>query len=393
MSERTLRGRVAVVGLGESGYYRFGRAPDPEFKLVLKAVLAACEDAGINPAEIDGFASFGEDRSDAVRLATALGSKRLRSATMQWGGGGGGCAAAVANGAAAIASGMAECVVVYRGLAQGQFGRFGQAAPRATISGDMAYQMPYGVLAPPQKFALRVQRFMHEHGLTRDALRAISLASYRHAQANPRAVMHGKPLTEEQYDASRWIVEPFRLYDCCMENDGACALLLVAAERARDFPQRPVYVLGAASGADWRAGASPHNAPEYASANYRGIADDLYAMARVSPAEVGVVQCYENFTGGVAMSLAEHGFFRQEEANDFLKLDNLLAPSGKLPLNTSGGNIGECYVQGFELVLEAARQVRGESCNQAQRNDVALVIGGPMVSPAGSLLLGSEAAL
>lgn len=393
MSERTLRGTVAVVGVGESEYYRVGRAPDPEFKLLLKAILAACRDAGIDPADIDGFASFADDRNDAVRVATALGVKRLRSATMQWGGGGGGCAAAVANGAAAIASGMAQCVLVYRGLAQGQFGRFGQAAPRTTISGDMAYQMPYGVLAPPQKFAMKVQRFMHEHGVGREALRAIALASYQHAQANPRAVMAGKPLSADAYDASRWIVEPFRLFDCCMENDGAGAVLLVGAERAKDFPHRPVYLLGAASGADWRAAASPHNAPHYASANYSGVASDLYRMARVSPADVGVVQSYENFTGGVAMALSEHGFFRPDEANDFLTPENLVAPSGKLPLNTSGGNLGECYVHGFELVIEAARQVRGESTSQAARHDVALVIGGPMVAPASSLLFGSEAVL
>ncbi|MFL9957712.1 acetyl-CoA acetyltransferase [Paraburkholderia nemoris] len=391
--ERTLRGRVAVVGVGESEYFKFGRSPHPEFKLVLQAVLAACRDAGVDPSDIDGFASFGEDRNDAVRLATALGVKRMRSTTMQWGGGGGGCAAAVANGAAAINAGMAQCLVVYRGLAQGQFGRFGQAASRSTVSGDMAYQMPYGVMAPPQKFALRVQRFLHEHRVEREALRAVALASNLHAQANPRAVMYAKPLTAEAYDDSRWIVEPFRLFDCCMENDGAAALILVAAEKARDFACPPVYLLGAASGAEWRAGATPHNAPVYASANYSSIADDLYEMARVGPAEVGSVQAYENFTGGVLMSLCEHGFFKPDEINDFMTLENLSAPAGKLPLNTSGGNLGEVYLQGFELVLEAARQVRGESTSQARNSDVALVTGGPMVSPASSLIFGSEATL
>jgi hypothetical protein len=102
-----------------------------------------------------------------------------------------------------------------------------------------------------------------------------------------------------------------------------------------------------------------------------------------------VVQAYENFTGGVLMALAEHGFFAPEEANDFLTLDNLVAQGGRLPLNTSGGNLAECYIHGFELLLEAVRQVRGTSTNQAQRNDVALVVGGPMVSPVSDLLLGS----
>jgi acetyl-CoA acetyltransferase len=391
--ERSLRGRVAVVGIGETPYYKHGASPDPEFKLVLKAILAACADAGLDPHELDGFASYANDRNDPARLASALGIRQLRSATMQWGGGGGGCAAAVANGAAAIATGMAGCVVVYRGLAQGQFGRFGQTTGDNALSGEMAYQVPYGVIAPPQKFAMRVQRFMHEHGVLPEALRAIALASYHHAQANPRAVMHGKPLDAARYDAARWIVEPLRLFDCCMENDGAAALVLVAAERARDFPQPPAYLLAAAAGGGFRSGAQPHNAPDYASANYGSVARDLYAMARLAPADIGNVQSYENFTGAVIMALAEHGFFKPEDANEFVQLENLVAPDGRLPLNTSGGNLAECYMHGFELILEAVRQVRGQSTSPARRRDVSLVIGGPMVTPASSLLIGSENAL
>ena len=393
MKARSLRGQVAVIGIGETEYYRHGQSPDAEFKLALKAILNACHDAGLDPREIDGFASYGDDRSDASRLAAALGIRQLRSATMQWGGGGGGCCAAVANGAAAIAAGLADCVVVFRSLSQGEYGRFGQTTGINTVSGEKAYLMPYGVLAPPQRFAMRVRRFMHEHGVGQEALRAISLASYHHAQSNPRAIMFGKPLSAEKYDASRWIVEPLHLYDCCMENDGAAAIILVPAERARDFTHKPVYLLGAAAGSGYRAGANPHNAPDYASANFKTVASDLYRMAGIAPSEVGVVQCYENFTGGVVMALAEHGFFKPGDADRFLTLDNLLAPSGGLPLNTSGGNLAECYMHGFELVLEAVRQVRGSSTCQADRHDVALVVGGPMVTPASDLLLCSEAVL
>jgi len=382
-----------VVGIGETAYYKHGRSPDPEFKLTLKAILAACKDAQLDPREIDGFASFGNDRSEASRLASALGIRQLRTALMQWGGGGGGCCAAVANGAAAIASGMSDCVVVTRGLAQGETGRYGQSSGTPNQASDMAYQAPYGVLAPPQKFAMKVRRFMHEHGVEPAALKAIAMASYFHAQRNPRAVMHGKPLDSETYDAARWIAEPFRLYDCCMENDGAAALLLVSAERAADFPNEPVFLLGAASGSEHRGGAVPHGAPHYAGANFGTVAPDLYRMAGLGPADVGVVQSYENFSGGVVMALSEHGFFGPGEANEFLTLGNLCAPGGRLPLNTSGGNLAECYLQGFELVLEAVRQVRGESTSQAPRHDVALVIGGPMVAPASSLLLGSGATL
>jgi acetyl-CoA acetyltransferase len=394
MNSRTLRGKVAVVGIGETTYYKHGQSPDAEFKLALKAILAACADAGIDPHRIDGFASYSEDRSDATRLAVALGLPRLRSATMQWGGGGGGCCAAVANGAAAVATGQADCVVVFRSLAQGQYGRLGQTTgagtASATIAGERSYLVPYGVISPPQRFAMRVQRYMHEHGVNQDALAAIAMASYHHAQNNPRAVMYGKPLDAAKYDASRWIVEPFHLYDCCMENDGAAALVLMDAEQAQACAQEPVYLLGAAAGSGPRFGSYAHNSPDYGSANFATVAPELYRMAGVGPQDVGVVQAYENFTGGVLMALAEHGFFKPEEANDFLTTDKLIAQGGRLPLNTSGGNLAECYVHGFELVLEAVRQVRGTSTNQVERNDVALVVGGPMVSPVSDLLLGSK---
>lgn len=389
---RTLKGRVAIAGVGESVYRKYGQSPDAEFKLALQAILHACEDAGIAPREIDGFASYSDDRNEATRLAAALGLRRLRSATMQWGGGGGGSCGAVANGAAAIVSGQADCVVAFRALAQGQYGRFGQSSAGGTVSGERAYLVPYGVISPPQRFAMRVRRYMHEHGIRQEALRAIALASYHHAQANPRAVMHGKPLDAQKYDASRWIVEPFHLYDCCMENDGAAAVILVPGERARDLAPKPVYLLAAAAGSGYRFATNAHNSPEYASGNFNTVAQDLYRMAGVAPSDVGVVQSYENFTGGVVMALAEHGLFRPEEANEFLTLQNLVAPDGRLPLNTSGGNLAECYVHGFEQVVEAVRQVRGTSTSQARRNDVALVIGGPMVAPASSLLLGSAAA-
>jgi acetyl-CoA acetyltransferase len=388
-----IRGRVAVVGVGETPYYKHGRAPDPEVKLALRAILAACADAGLDPRRIDGFASYSNDRNDPSRLAAALGLPELRFSNMQWGGGGGGGSAAVANAAAAIAAGHAECVVVFRALAQGQFQRFGAAPPAATAAGEAALTFPYGLISPAQRFAMRVMRFLHEHNIGPEAQRAIALASYHHAQANPRAVMHGRPLTAEAYDAARWIVEPFRLFDCCMENDGAAALILVAAERARDLRQRPAYLLGAAQGSEYRNGARGHNAPTYASASFITVAPRLYAMAGLGPKDVSVVQSYENFTGGVLMSLVEHEFFAAEEANEFLTLDNLSAPGGRLPLNTSGGNLAECYMHGLELQIEAVRQLRGQSPNPVPGARVAMVISGPMVTPVSSMLLGTEETL
>jgi acetyl-CoA acetyltransferase len=393
MSGRTLRGKAAIVGIGETPYYRHGKSPDPEFKLALKAILAACADAGIDPRRIDGFASYSNDRSEPSRLAAALGLPELRFSNMQWGGGGGGGSGAVANAAAAVAAGLADCVVVFRSLAQGQYQRFGAAAPGGTASGEMAFNAPYGVMSPAQRYAMRAMRFIHENRIAPSAQRAIALASYHHAQKNPRAVMHGKPLTAEAYDASRWIVEPWRLFDCCQENDGAAALILVPAEQARDFAKPPAYLLAAAQGSEYRNGARSHNAPLYATSSFTTVAPHLYAMAGLKPHDVDVLQSYENFTGGVLMSLVEHGFFTAEEANDFLVPENLLAPLGRLPLNTSGGNLAECYMHGLELQVEAVRQLRGESTAQVPDANVSMVISGPMVTPVSSMILGSAETL
>ncbi len=359
MSQRTLRGAVAVAGIGETEYYKRGRAPETELVLTLRAILCAAEDAGIDPREIDGFASYSNDRNEPSRLAAALGLPELRFSNMQWGGGGGGGSAAVANAAAAIHAGLADCVVVYRGLAQGQFGRFGAGQRRPTLSGDAALWYPYGLMSPAQMFAMRANRLMYEHGIGHETFRAISLASYHHAQANPRAVMHGRPLDVETYESARWIVEPYRLYDCCLENDGA----------------------------------GSHNVPDYATASFKTLAPRLYEMAGVTPSDVDVLQSYENFTAGVVMSLIEHGFCKPEEANEFITVENLLAPEGKLPLNTSGGNLAECYMHGFELQLEAVRQLRGTSTSQVPDAVVSMVTSGPMVTPVSNMILGSGEAL
>jgi acetyl-CoA acetyltransferase len=387
MSEYTIKDKAAIVGLGETRYYKRGAAPVSEFRLALEAILRACEDAGISAHQIDGFASYSNDRNDSVRMATALGLPELRFSNMFWGGGGGGGSGAIGNAAAAIAAGYANFVVVYRALAQGQFGRFGQTPALKTISGPIAYTWPYGMSTPAQWIALRTRRFMHDHGITQDVLAAIAMACYHHAQSNPRAIMYGRPLTRKMYDESRWIVEPFHLYDCCMENDGAAALIVTSAERARDLKQKPVYVMAAAQGAPYRAAATAENSPNYASSHFGTLAPRLYQMAEIGPKDVDVVQVYEHFSGAVPMSLVEHGFCDPDGVMDLFRFENLIAPNGKLPLNTSGGNIAECYMHGLELVNEAVRQCRGTSTAQVPDAKIALVASGPMVSPISDLIV------
>lgn len=387
MNQYTIKDKVAIVGIGETRYYKRGAADVSEFQLTLDAIQRAAADAGLDVRDIDGYASYSNDRNDPARLAAAFGSPDLSFSNMFWGGGGGGGSGAVANASAALVAGYSKYVVVYRGLAQGQFGRFGQGPQARTISGNPAYTVPYGLMSPAQSFAMRVRRFMHDHHIGHDPLKAIAMASYQHAQTNPRAVMHGRPLSSEDYDNSRWIVEPFRLFDCCMENDGAAAVILTTAERARDLKQKPAYLLAASQGSDYRQAAPAHNAPDYGTSNFKTVAKRLYDMAEVGPKDIDVCQSYENFTGGVMMSLVEHGFCEPGEVEEFMTLDNFLAPGGKLPLNTSGGNLAECYMHGLELITEAVRQVRGTATAQVPNAQVSMVCSGPMVQPVSGLIL------
>src|SRR5579864_5783038 len=308
MSEYTVKDRVAIIGVGETKYYKRGQAPVSEFRLACEAIIKAADDAGIDVRDIDGISGYADDRNDASRLATALGLKHLGFAGMMWGGGGGGGSGAVGNAAAALVAGYAKYVVVFRALAQGQFGRFGQAPVMQSISGAAAYTAPYGLYVPAQWVALRTRRFMHDYGINQEPLAAVALADYYHAQFNPRAVMYGHPLTREEYDNSRWIAEPFHLFDCCMENDGAAAVILTSAERARDLKQKPAYIMAAAQGSGYRTDVAAENSVDYPSANYKTVAPRLYQMAGITPKDVDVGQFYEHFSGGPLMCIVEHGF-------------------------------------------------------------------------------------
>ena len=389
MTDLTIKGRVAVVGIGETTYYKRGQSPDPEFKLVLRAIMAACSDAGIDHRTIDGFCSYSNDRNMPARLANALGLPELRFSNMQWGSGGGGAAAAIGNAAAAVTAGYAHCVVAYRGLAQGQFGRFGSGARTNAVSGPAAFTVPYGVMSPAQIYAMRTTRLFHDHAISPDTLKAVALAAYHHAQANPRAVMQGRPLDGETYDSSRWITEPFRLYDCCLENDGAAAVIVMATDQAADVTDTLVYPLSVQQGGPYRSGATVHNEPDYVTSSFKTTAPYLYAQAGLGPQDIDVVQSYENFTGAVVMSLIEHGLCTYENANEVLTVENLTAPDGSLPLNTSGGNLAECYMHGLGLQIEAIRQIRGTSTNQVPGAKVALANAGPMVEVASTALYGT----
>jgi acetyl-CoA acetyltransferase len=328
-----------------------------------------------------------------VRLARALGLKELRWTGIPWAGGGNSMAAAVQVADAAVSAGHARHVVVFRALAQGQFGRFGQAGGPGGVGGSMvgplAWNGTYGILTPAHQCALHTARFMHDHGISQEALCEIALACYANAQRNPRALRFGKPLTREAYHASRWIVKPFHLYDCCPENDGAAAAVVTTTDRARDLRRRPAIIVAAASGIGPPFGA--FDGPTLGSAHYRQVGKHLWEQAGCGPQDVDVTQVYENFTGPVLMALCEMGFAPPDGIEELVSGGRLAGPDAALPFNTSGGNIGEAYIHGFEMISESVRQIRGESTCQVKNVERALVVAGPGYSPGSAVLFGAPA--
>ena len=378
------RAATAVVGMAQLVFPR-GSAPEPELKLILRAITAACAEAGIDPHDVDGFSSYSEGYNDGTVVAGALNARELTWSNLVWGGGGGGSAAAIVNAVSAIATGQATCVAVYRAFCENEGGRLAYAK-----SAFGSHLSPHGVVGPAELCALRTQRMLATAGVPRSAMRAVVLASYEHAQQNPDALAFGRPISEHDYDDARRIVDPFGLYDCSRESDGAAALILVAADRAQDLNQKPAYVLAGAQGSSGGFTGTVENVNPYTSAGFQGVARRMYAAAGIGPADVQVAQIYENFSGPAVASLIDHGLCPPgPEAGEFLRLDNLIAPSGALPINTSGGNLADSFVNGMGLSLEAVRQIRGQSCNQVADAHVSLLAGGPMSPLVSSVLFGS----
>ncbi len=382
-----MHGKAVVAGVGESTYYKRGGASETEFQLACIAIRNAVEDAGLTLADVDGFTSY-MDRNEPVRLSAALGTGPLRFTGQTFGGGGNGAGAAVALADMAVSAGYADCVVVFRALAQGQFHRYGQAGKARVARGRAAFTSPYGMLSAAQICAMQTMRYMHDHHVSQEALCEVVLACYEHAQRNPRAVRYGRPLTREEYHASRWVAEPFHLFDCCPENDGAAAIVVVSPERARDCRTTPVAIVAAAQGLEVRDGTGAFNEPGFPTAHHRYVGEQLWQRAGVKPSDIPVAQFYENFSGPVLMAIAEMGFCAPEELDEFVANGNIQGPNGRLPINTAGGNLGEAYIHGFGNVVEAVRQIRGESTCQVPGAELSLTVSGPGFAPGSAVLFG-----
>ncbi|MBV1918418.1 MAG: acetyl-CoA acetyltransferase [Sphingomonadaceae bacterium] len=385
--------KAAICGIGETVYYNRGDSPHTEFQLACMAITAAADDAGIAPDEIDGFVTYSDNRNGPTRLSAALGIQNLRFAATTWPGGGNSVAGAMQIAESAVRAGYANNIVVFRAIAQGQFGRFGQAGGSSGMgggymAGGAAFSGPYGLLSPAQRCALRTARFMHDHDISQEALCDIAMACYANAQSNPRALKSGKPLTREQYHASRWIVKPYHLYDCCPENDGAAASIITTAERARDRKNKPAYITGAAQGDG--ASYSTLTPDDLATSFYTPVAENLWGYTGLEPKDMDVVQFYENFTGAVLIALSEMGFAPPEGIEEFVSGGALVGPEAKLPFNTSGGNLAEAYIHGFQLINESVRQIRGTSTCQVRNVEHALTVGGPGYAPGSAIVLGAS---
>lgn len=370
-----LYGTTAIAGVGLRQYKR-GASPLPERSVLVDAILAACDEAGFNPCDVDGFVSYGDDHNEPVRLMPELGTKELRWSAAVWGGGGGGIAGAFGVAAAAILSGQARAVVIFRALVEGASGRMSAAVMAHHLNDHL---LAAGVVSPAQSCAIRANRLFEYHGVPREIGEELVRASYHHGYRNPEAVSYGKPFDVEMLRTSRTIAEPFRLFDCSRENDGAGALLMVSAELARDLKKPPVYLLGCAQGADagWGDLLENDDVELYATAGFRNVAKRLYADSGLSPADIDVVQLYENFDAQGIMSLIDHGFCGYEDAAEVICFENLIADGGKLPVNTSGGNLAQGFIHGIGLPIEAVRQLRGESSNPVPGARTCLLAGGP----------------
>ena len=380
-----------IIGIGQTRYTRWGGIADAtELQLAGEAILNAAADAGLDPRRIDGFASFGDDRNEPALLAASLGVNELRLSAMLWGGGGGGSCGAVGLAAMAVETGQADFAVAYRSLAQGQTGRFGQYDPNWRHA---SFIHPFGAIAAPQLLALAVRRHMHDHGTTQEQMGHFALACRAHAQRNPAAVMRGRPLAMADYLASRPIADPLKLLDCCLESDGACAVLVTRWERARDLDRPAVPILSSAHGArgDWSSGPlGSHNQPEtvYATTGARTLARDLYARAGIAPGDIDVAQIYDNFTGMAMMAMEDFGLCDPGGSGPFVESGAISWPHGALPVNTHGGCLSEAYIHGLNHVVEGVRQMRGESTCQVPGAGLCLVTGGPGPSPISALILG-----
>ena len=357
-----MTGRACIVGIGETRYARDKAWSPTTLGLNLDAAARAIEDAGLRIRDIDGLMPF-PNLSSAEEIATNLGLEELAFAsTVHMGGAS--PVASLLHASLAVSCGAANYVL----LPAGWTGYSGARA-RQTVMTDAAsipgggiardYYIPYALTAPPQWYALLARRHMADFGTRPEQLGAVAVAMRKHAQANPNAVMRGRPMTIEDYLASPMIADPYRLLDCCLETDGGAAVVVTTEERARDLAKKPVRILGVAAG-------QPRPADEIVSRKdifrigLTTAAPRAFAAAGVRPADIDFAQIYDCFTFEVLQQLEEAGFCKRGEAGAFVE-GGRIEIGGELPVNTHGGLLSEAHVLGMSHIVEAVKQLRGDA--------------------------------
>jgi len=358
---------AVISGIGHTEFSKdSGRSP---LQLAAEASRAAIADAGLTPADIDGSVTFAIDKNDELAVIRCLGIPVLRWTARTRGGGGGACAT-VQLAAAAVLSGQAENVLIWRAFNERSRHRFGQPNPRPPDAANDWY-LPFGLDTPAKVYGLIFQRYMHRYGLTNADFGLYTVEARRYAATNPNAWFYKRPITLADHQASRWIVEPLlRLLDCCQESDGGVALVVSRSGSG-------VQITGAAQ-AHLLGGDEMYSyyhddlsvMPEAVSLGHQ-----LWASSGLGPADIDVAMIYENFSPVVFMQLEALGFCGPGEARDFIASGNI-GPGGSLPVNTNSGLLGEGYIHGMNNIVEAVRQLRGTSPNQVPGASSVLVSSG-----------------
>jgi acetyl-CoA acetyltransferase len=361
-----MRGIAAIAGIGQTDFSKSsGRS---ELQLAAEASLAALADAGLTVDDVDGMVTFTIDPTEDNELMRTLGVPTL-SYTVRIPHGGGGSAVTVLAAASAVATGAARHVLVYRALNARSGNRFGRArhpgsSPQRGTGWDFTHWLaPYGALSPAAILSLQTLPWMRARGLTNRDFADYIVGIRDFAASNPAAWFYKRPITVEDHQASRWIVEPIlRLFDCCQETDGGVALVVTTTERARDLKQAPAVVLGAVQGV----GPDP------------GTSGRVYAMAGVGPEDLDAAMIYDAFSPHVYMGLEAFSLCPEGDVKDFVA-SGAIARGGSLPVNTNGGLIGEAYLHGMNLITEAVRQIRGTAVNQVEDAEVVSMSSGANV--------------